>query len=359
MLPSLRNIPIMMWVAVSDELVPFTSTQLHTRALDDLDYRYEFWAFAPAEHLTLASFDQYEPSAAFLGDARVDRDPAHVTYVRNPKMDFSDAATTADHAYWLSGVEVNDASGNAPFGTIDVRSEGFGTSDPGAGDTQADAGQLSGGNLGSLGYQRQRKEWGSTPRAAEANRLVIDAKNVKSVTVDPKRARVTCAAQLVVTTDAPLTVTLAGCANGRQSFGAAAACGAKGLPRASVSRGHLTASRSRGLSSAGRAIAFKCVSNRRKPGNVGRVEISVARKSGKRCRHLSSSGRLGRTASCSRNTWLRAKLGRQRGGKVAWTFASKKKLPRGSYVLITRAVDNTGTVDHVTRKFGRKTFRVR
>jgi hypothetical protein len=359
MLPSLRNIPIMMWVAVSDELVPFTSTQLHTRALDDLDYRYEFWAFAPAEHLTLASVDQYEPSAAFLGDVHVDRNPAHVTYVRNPKMDFEGDGTKADHAYWLSGIEVADGSGASPFGTIDVRSEGFGTGDPAAGDTQADAGALTGGNIPSIGYQRQRKEWGATPRAAQADHLVIDAKNVASVTIDPQRARVSCAAQLAVTTDAPLTVTLAGCRNGKQSFGAAAACGAKGLPRASVSRGSLKASRRRALTSSGRAIAFRCVSNRRRPGKVGRVEVSIARKSGRRCRHLNRRGTLGRTQSCGKNDWLRARLGRQRGGKVSWTFTSRRKLPRGSYVLVVRAVDSTGTVDHAVRKQGRKTFRVR
>jgi hypothetical protein len=359
MLASLRNVPIQMWVMVSDELVPFAGTQAQARGLDALDYRYEFWAFSPGEHLTLAANDEYGPSAAFLGDARVDRNPAHVTYVRNPKMDFADDGTTADHAYWLSGIEVSDGSGAAPRGTIDVRSEGFGTGDPAATDTQADAGALTGGTIPSIGYQRQRKEWGATPRAAQADRLVIDATNVKSVTIDPKRARVSCAAELAVTTDAPLTVTLAGCRNGKQNFGAAAACGAKGLPRASVSRGTLRASRRRALITSGRAIAFRCVSNRRRPGKVGRVEVSVARKSGKRCRHLNSRGNLGRTQSCAKSDWLRAKLGHQRNGKVPWTFKGRKKLPRGSYVMVVRAVDSTGTVDHAVRKQGRKTFRVR
>src|SRR5215208_2571081 len=242
MLASLRNIPIQMWVAVSDELVPFTGTQLHARGLDDLDYRYEFWAFAPAEHLTLAAFDQYEPSAAFLGEAKVDRNPAHVTYVRNDTMDFPEAGTKADHAYWVSDVNVSDREAS-PFGTIDVRSEGFGVADPAASDTQADAGQLTGGNLaGTLGFQRQRKTWGAVPHAAARNRLLIDGQNIATVTIDPVRARVNCDAELVVTSDSPMTVKLAGCGP-RQTFGQSAACGAKGLPRSSVSRG-LRAARS-------------------------------------------------------------------------------------------------------------------
>ncbi len=357
MLASLRNIPIMMWVAVSDELVPFTGTQLHARGLDELDYRYEFWAFAPAEHLTLAAFDQYDPSAAFLGDHEVDRNPAHVTYVRNDTMDFADNGTTADHAYWLSGIAVSDRE-TSPFGTIDVRSEGFGVDDPAAGATQADAGQLSGGNFGSLGYQRQRKEWGSTPRAATRDRLVIDGRNVATVTIDPKRARVTCDAELAVTTDSPMTVKLAGCPGRRSAFGQAAVCGAKGLPRSSVSR-RLRASRRSGVTATGRAIGFRCVRNRRVPGTVARVEVAVARKSGKRCRFLSARGRLGRARSCSRNEWLRSRLGRRRGGKVPWTFRTKARLPRGTYELRVRATDKTGTVEKQPRRQARKRFRIR
>src|SRR4051812_48933752 len=358
MLASLRNIPIQMWVAVSDELVPFTGTQLHARRLDDLDYRYEFWAFAPAEHLTLAAFDQYEPSAAFLGDAKVDRNPAHVTFVRNDTMDFPDDQTKADHAYWLSDVNVSDRD-SSPFGTIDVRSEGFGVADPAAGETQADAGQLTGGNLGSLGYQRQRKEWGSIPRAATRDRLVIDGSNVATVTIDPKRARVTCDAELAVTSDSPMTVKLAGCPGGRRTFGQAAACGAKGLPRSSVSRTGLRASRARGISATGRAIAFRCVGNRRRPGTVARVEVAIARKAGKRCRYLGSRGRLGRARPCDKSDWLRSRLGRQRGGKVPWTFRTKAKLPRGTYELRVRAIDKTGTVEKQPRRQARKRFRIR
>ena len=359
MLASLRNIPIQMWVAVSDELVPFTGTQLHARGLDDLDYRYEFWAFAPAEHLTLAAFDQYEPSAAFLGDAKVDRNPAHVTYVRNDTMDFPEAGTKADHAYWLSDINVSDREAS-PFGTIDVRSEGFGVADPAASDTQADAGQLSGGNLaGTLGFQRQRKTWGAVPRAVTRNRLVIDGQNIATVTVDPARARVNCDAELVVTSDSPMTVKLAGCGP-RRTFGQSAACGAKGLPRSSVSRSGLKASRRRGLTATGRAIGFRCVNQRRRPGTVARVEVAVARKSGKRCRYMNSRGRLGKARPCSKNDWLRARLGRRRAGKVPWTFSNRRaRLPRGVYELRVRAIDKNGTVEKQPRRQARKRFRIR
>jgi hypothetical protein len=355
MLASLRNVPIQMWVAVGDQLVPFTGTQLHARGLDELDYRYEFWAFAPAEHLTLAAFDQYAPSAAFLGDAKVDRNPARVTYVRNPSMDFADAGTTADHAYWLSGIEL--ANRGANFGTIDVVSEGFGVGDPAATDTLGDAGQLSGGNLGTLAYQRQRKEWGDTPRAATRNRLLIDGTNVSSVTIDPVRARVNCNAELAVTSDSPLVVNLQGC--GRRTFGQSAACGSKGLPRSSVSRNALRASRRNGIAATGRAVGFRCVRGRARRDRVARVQVAVARRVGSRCRYLTSRGRLTRARSCNRNEWLRARLGRIRAGKVPWTFRTRARLPRGTYELRVRAIDRSGTVEKQPRRHARKRFRIR
>src|SRR5829696_6646996 len=354
MLASLRHIPIQMWVAVGDQLVPFSGTQLHARGLDDLDYRYEFWAFAPAEHLTLAAFDQYEPSAAFLGDAEVDRNPAHVTYVRNPTMDFPDAGTQADHAYWLSRIEVSDAS--STFGTIDVMSEGFGAGDPAATETRNDAGQLSGGNFGSLGFQRQRKEWGAVPRAATRNRLVIDGRNISRVTIDPVRARVNCNAELAVTSDAPIVVTLAGC--GRRSFASSAACGTKAAPRTSITTGGLRARR-RSLRAAGRAFAYNCVRGKRRRGTVARVELSITRKSGRRCRHVGAGGRLTHAASCNSRRWLRARLGKPRRGKVPWTFRKGTVLPRGTYEVRARTVDRTGNVERVARKQSRKRVRIR
>ena len=150
---------------------PYPGTQLHARGFDDLDYRYEFWAFAPADHFALAIYDQYQPAADFLGDARVDRDPAHVTYVRNPTDGLPGRRDqVANHAYWLSGIEVANAAGDAPFGTIDVRSEGFGIGDP---EAERDAERRRHADRrqrrrAGIGYQRQRKEWGAAPRRGQA-----------------------------------------------------------------------------------------------------------------------------------------------------------------------------------------------
>ncbi len=223
-LASLRNIPFLMWVEASDELVPFTGTQTQARGFDGLGYRYEFDAFSPGDHLGLAINDQFQPAADFLGDTKVNRDPAHVTYVYNPTMDFPAVGTTAGHAYWASGLKLRDASGTAPLGSIDVRSEGFGVGDPVAGPTQFGGGALTGGTLPAVAFQSQSRSWGLTPATPRVNRLDINAANVSELTIDPARAHVDCQAALSIHSDGPLRVHLAGCSGAAASLPSSRVC---------------------------------------------------------------------------------------------------------------------------------------
>jgi hypothetical protein len=206
LIPSLRNIPVLMWNAAADELVPPTDYLPTALALDQAGYRYELDVFS-GEHLTLVANDQYAPAAEFLGTAKVDRNPAHVTYVADPSLDHADLGFVADHAYWLSGLR----SRSPGQGTVDAFSHGFGTGDPVASATQLGAGTLAGGNLGTLAFTRQFKTWGPVPPIAAADRIDLTATNVAAVTINPKRAGVDCNVDLRVTSDGPLTVSLAGC----------------------------------------------------------------------------------------------------------------------------------------------------
>lgn len=207
-LAGFRNVPVMMWVMVADELVPYPSTVEQANRLDALGYRYVFDSFAAGEHLTLAVNDQYAPVAAFLGDSDVDRDPRHVSYTVNPAMDFPDVGMVGDHAYWLSGIEPR---GDGQRGTIDVFSHGFGAGDPEPDAPEVDAGTLDGGTIPAIPFTRQSRAWGDAPSLPVADRLDIEAANIGAVTVYPGRARVSCDAELNVATDGPVAVTLAGC----------------------------------------------------------------------------------------------------------------------------------------------------
>jgi hypothetical protein len=181
------------------------------QGFDDLGYRYRFDSFATAEHLTLAANDQFAPAARFLGNHRVNRNPRHVTYVRNPTMDFARDGTRADHAYWLSGIRLRSATGAAPLGTVDAVSRGFRRGDPRARPTATGSGTHEGGSLGPLAYTERSRAWGRAPRARRANVLRLRLTNVRRVVVHPRRARLTCAARVRVRTDGPARVRLAGC----------------------------------------------------------------------------------------------------------------------------------------------------
>src|SRR5205085_686562 len=176
-------------------------------------------------------------AAGFLGTTKVNRNPAHVTYVVNPTMDFPKVGTVANHAYWLSGMKLRDASGDTPLGTIDVRSHGFGVGDSAPGSTQHGAGTLGPGTLGQLPYVEQSKGWGSVPHEPKANRLDITAKNIRTVTINAARAHVTCRAKLVVKSDGPLAVHLTGCNGKKGTSGGGGASGrcSSSRPGASVS----------------------------------------------------------------------------------------------------------------------------
>src|SRR5215204_474004 len=78
---------------------------------------------------------------------------------------------------------------------------------------------------------------------------------------------------------------------------------------------------------------------------VDRVEVSFARKVGKKCKYQSGTRLSSRSATCARPTkWMAAK------GTTKWTFKLPKKLARGTYIIRTRATDFAGNVQHVKSK---------
>jgi dienelactone hydrolase len=218
-LASLRNVPILMWNNHGDELVNNAGWQETADALDALGYRYEVDGFQPCanpacsplfpNHLQLAINDWYAPAAEFLGTARVDRNPAHVTFVRYPGREHANLKFVADHAYWLSRIRLREG---AEQGQIDAFSHAFGVGDPVPADTERGTGSLEGGNLGTLTYTFQKRTWGEAPAAPEANRVDVTATGIESAILHVKRARLGCDAEVKVeSSDGPLAIRLAGC----------------------------------------------------------------------------------------------------------------------------------------------------
>jgi predicted esterase len=224
-LASLRNVPVLMWNNVGDELVNDAEYNATATQLDSLGYRYEIHAHQPCahpdcsalfpNHLQLAINDQYAPAAAFLGSTKVERNPAHVTYVLDAARNHANLGVVGDHAYWVSGLTVRDPSangaGNDPGGQIDAISHGFGTSDPLATPTQAGTGQLTGGNLGAVNFTSRAKTWAAPTPAPKANTIDVTATNISKASIAVKRAGVDCSVTLNITSDGPIDVALPGC----------------------------------------------------------------------------------------------------------------------------------------------------
>ena len=203
-LASLRNTPVMNWAAAGDELVPLDETERMAADLARHRLRFVHDLFPTADHLTLATNDEYGPIAEFLGAQRVDRAPFHVTYVVDPTDDSVAAGAVADHAYWLSGLKPRKGD----RGTIDAVSGGFGLADADAGEVQESAGVLEGGARGPMPYRRRSLAWGPFKQVASADRLTIDAKDVATATVDTGRARLSCSPLVDVKSDGPFDLRL-------------------------------------------------------------------------------------------------------------------------------------------------------
>ncbi|MDX6587665.1 MAG: hypothetical protein QOI31_2138 [Solirubrobacterales bacterium] len=207
MLASLRHVPFMIWNGVEDELVPIAGVLEQRQTFADLGLEHIFDVFAIAEHFTFAINDEYGPAAEFMGERRVERRPAHVTYVRNPSMDFADLGTTADGAYWVRGVKT---AGDG-LGTIDAFSHGFGRADDEPSATQTSGGVLTGGAIPALAFERQFIEVTPGDSAPKADELELDAQNVAKAKVYVKQAKLSCDPDVTYTGDGPLELKLVGC----------------------------------------------------------------------------------------------------------------------------------------------------
>jgi hypothetical protein len=206
-LVSLRNTPLLAWNAAGDELVNINTSENAVKANTAAGIRFEEHKFLTADHLTLAANDEYGPGAAFLGSARVDRNPYHVTFVVDPVEDNAAATAVADHAYWLSGLKTRKAG----KGTVDAVSGAFGITDAAVQPVTPGAGVLTGGEIPAMPYVSRSQQWGPFGKAAPTQTLRLAVTNLRTITVDVARARLGCGAKLDVKTDGPLEVVLAGC----------------------------------------------------------------------------------------------------------------------------------------------------
>lgn len=206
---SLRNVPVTMWHSTFDELQPLVNTEPTVTEMLALGLRIDSYRFETWDHLSPSTNDYYEPGVEFLGDARVQRNPARVSYVMNTGEDFARSNVVANKAYWLSNITLKNEA--LEQGSIDVLSNGYGLADAVVIPTVQSNGVYMGGYLEPTAFTRRLSEWQPAAAVPGQDKLVIKASNIASVTIDPVRAKVSCRPVMQIDSDVPLVVTLKGC----------------------------------------------------------------------------------------------------------------------------------------------------
>ena len=280
-LENARNLPFMNVVIATDEIVPFAGTRAQNlgapefgiKGFNDLGYRFRFLVFDGGDHFGFNSgatpllaptiLDIPRRVLDFLEeDDGIDGEPARVTFAYVPATDEPELAEDAaplglthDHAYWVSGLGLADATAsgtptladpnaNDPAkGVIDAFSYAFGRRDPltvGFGDEQDAAGSPPGyfrctpgvtHECGALGYTEYSRAWGPAPEIPKQNRLDLKLTNLATATIDVLRAGLDpCAPMsLFVHSDSKADLTLEGPFKKASVTGATAEEGEDGL----------------------------------------------------------------------------------------------------------------------------------
>lgn len=209
LLPSRRNQPVMEWAGVNDDFIPYNITRERADAYAAGDYDYEFisWTGVAAEHLVMCKNGMWDLATDWMGDEPRAVDPHHVSYVRNPLMDDPESGLVGDRAYWLSDIQSRDGE----LARIDVVTRGLGVTDAPVPPSRSELGVAEGTFFPVNPYLREARALDEPVAAPAENVLEITGVDVGTVTIDPQRAGVDCAAELRVTTNGPLDVTLLGC----------------------------------------------------------------------------------------------------------------------------------------------------
>ena len=137
-------------------------------------------------------------------------------------MDFATGQLIADHAYWLSGVTLRNGAGRRRSARSMCCRRGSGRATRRPPGVTNGAGVLMGGQA-PMPYSCESQSWGpSAPvgtceagpprdRPRRRDELDIEATNISDVTVNARRARVTCNAEQNITSDGPITVHMVDC----------------------------------------------------------------------------------------------------------------------------------------------------
>jgi prolyl oligopeptidase family protein len=120
------NLPFEIVNGTVDELVPVGGFMKTVADFTTAGNEFRSYQHALDDHLSFAASDQWGHTQDWLGDERRERNPLRVRYKRYPAMDLPADGLRFDRAYWVSELEVRDASAPDSWGEIDTTTLGRG-----------------------------------------------------------------------------------------------------------------------------------------------------------------------------------------------------------------------------------------
>ncbi len=202
LLPNAKWVPYVVTQGGLDELVPFPSDIQATDDMRKLGNRYTFFLLPANDHLAYATQDRFAGVVHALGAQvpKVTRNPGTVVYRWYPDLDVAQLGIGATTAYWISHLR---AATHAPGALASLTARSFGIRQrsiqvvnhtPQAVTTPFPA-------------LRSRLTWRRGAPSRAADRLELRVVKVSALTINARRAGLTCPA-ITVTSDRPVAITL-------------------------------------------------------------------------------------------------------------------------------------------------------
>lgn len=217
LLPSLRHVPVLHWVSQQDESVPFSGTKPMSDRLNELGYAHSFRAFTGIHGSTGLLLRDYDPQAAFLAQRKVVRNPAHVTHVYRPYLDQRTFGLRSDHAYWVTGLVLRERDSDASTGVVDAYSHGRRRPDAIPAPPVLTAGTYPLAAGGATAYYGNDLTPSPGRAAPPQDVLDLNVTNLKSITIWPAAAGLSCNVRIRLKSDGPVKVLLHGCPPRRET----------------------------------------------------------------------------------------------------------------------------------------------
>lgn len=213
MLDNLRHVPLAMFYASADELVPIAGAIRQHDRLVELGYTHRFYAFTAHEHFSHPVIDEWAEGVRYLDRFTRDEHPARITYIRDLAFEAAVNEVRAggidfdfrfDRAYWMSELGVADGAERA---RVDARSlarpgEPTVTAPEAGGPTAAN----QTGPFTMTGLREIADPLGSAPEAANAFEAALEG--AAQVRFDLARMAISGREPITATVDTDLSLTL-------------------------------------------------------------------------------------------------------------------------------------------------------